>query len=101
MLEHPPPASKEWTPAERLAIINWYCEITKDRIRRDDPSVPIVAKKAMLDLFIAIAFVASQPVKDLEQYRDVLLKPYDRSKDHHGVLIFSPVKQTRHNPSEN
>ena len=87
----PPEVSDCWTAHERLAVISWITRITLDRIQRDDPEMPFVAKEPMRELFRAIQFVATESPSVLEDYRAILLKPYDPSRDHHGVLAPSEV----------
>lgn len=87
MVSHPPICSKLWTEDERLSLISWIAGITLDRIRRDDPNMPFVAKQKIFDLMETIDFVSSRSASFLEANRVALEKPYDSSRDYHGMLI--------------
>jgi hypothetical protein len=83
----PPPVGPEWTAEERLGYIAWVALITLRRIAQDNPTVPLLSKRPVRDLFAAIAAVATREAEALEIDRAALMKPYIPSEDHHGVHV--------------
>ncbi len=87
MISYPPKCSKKWTEAERLSIIGWICGIWKDRLDRDNPRMPAIAKQPTIELIKALKLISTGSRFQLEMNRDALEKPYDSSLDHLGVVI--------------
>lgn len=87
MKSKPPKVSKKWTPAERLSVVGWISQISLDRISRDNPNMPALAKKPVHDVFVWLDMLATATPSVLESWRSDLLKPYDSSKDHNGVEV--------------
>ena len=83
----PPTVSRDWNAAERLAVIGWITRIAMDRITRDDPTVPLLAKAPVRELMRAIGFITAAHSAVLEDYRAVLLKPYNPARDYNGVEV--------------
>jgi len=84
---HPPACSAQWTAAERLNYLGWLTRLSLSRIDADDADVPLLAKKPTRALWHAAHAVAMWPPERLEANREALMKPYDSSNDHHGVLV--------------
>ena len=86
-IEYPPPTSPKWTASERLAYVAWIAFKTLNRIDADNPSVPLLSKKHVRDLFHAIGKIAAASARELEDNRAALFKPYDSGEEYHGVIV--------------
>ena len=83
----PPKCSPDWTPQERLAYIRWMAEIMLDRIERDNPGMPLVAKRPVYDLMCTARLVAMAPPAFLEKNRAALEKAYDPENDRIDINV--------------
>lgn len=89
MTNHPFQCSAAWTTEERSAYVTWMAQMSLDRIDRDDPAMPVLAKAPIRSLFETIYRVLTWPAARLEENRAALMKPYDPSKDQHSVWMVS------------
>lgn len=81
MIHEPPKCSTEWTPEERCKLGAWVCWVALDRIRRDDPMLPVLAKEPTAALLFTMQVLLDAPAEVLEENREAFEKPYDDSKD--------------------
>jgi hypothetical protein len=86
-MNYPPKCSKEWTTEERSALAAWISELAIDRIQRDNPAMPVLAKSPIYEMFRTIRWVLTASSAFLEENREALEKPYDKSKDHYAWLV--------------
>lgn len=86
-MNNPPKCSPLWLEKERMALAAWIAEISMDRIQRDSPNMPVVAKEPVHEVIRCIHFVLTKPASVLEDNRAALEKPYDPSKDRHSFFI--------------
>lgn len=84
---NPPPVGPDWTPAERLDYIAWLARAVLHRIDLDDPTVPLLAKRPVRDLFHAVYAVAGRQAEALERDRAALLKPIDPAGAYNSVEV--------------
>lgn len=86
MISHPPKCSTAWTDAERRELAAFITAKFIDRIRRDDPAMCALAKKPVYESFRSLHFLLTATAEQLEAERAAFEKPFDDSKDRHGVI---------------
>ena len=86
MKHHPPQCSPAWTDAERRALAAFITAQFLDRIRQDDPRMPVLAKRSVYEVFRSLHFLLTASAEQLEAERAAFEKPFDESQNYHGVL---------------
>ena len=85
----PPKCSKEWTDFERRELAAWITRITLMRIEKDDPNIPVLAKRPIYELIRSLDFLMTENAASLEKNRDAYEKPCDTDKNYSFVVVVS------------
>lgn len=102
MIQHPPKCSAQWTDAERRQLAAFITAMTLDRIRQDDPRMPVLAKRPVYESFRSLHFLLTASAEALEVERAAFEKPFDSSKNYHEVLALpGSAFVVRDMPAEN